>query len=551
MELAMKESTAKTILARFMMRAVVIAVLATMLGMTGVAILPGQEMRGIFNDADRSWHQSEIDDGWRVRIAQGAVFLLSGSNLATSSQVAGSSRLPLELGGTSVQVIVGDARIDAPLISVSSGFVRAVLPAGTPEGVGNVVVRHSGRESFPRELRVVRQDFRLYGRSQSAVLAHNIAPKGELSANSYRQPARPGQLVVLWGTGLGAHSELGTVEVLVGGSPAPVHYAGPSECCPGQDQIVFEVPAGIEGCHVPVKVKFPGGGLESNSPSLSIAAAEGPCSDPYGIPINLLEPGVLDFGNIIGHARDPGDVPTPIELEHGTTDVGGDAWFIGSFWRGLPATAKLPPLGTCFGEPGTIGPWFPSSSYVRPFDAGAGLNLRGPQGPTYIPRRATDQTGSVGYGIVGPDRLEAGEYVLDNGEGSSRIEPFQTTFTLRGGSFEWTNKEGFGVAAIQNGAPIKWSGGDPAGGFVLISAWLGRWVEDWVFGEQQLNSVTCVENVEKQSFTLPRSVVESVAEADLLTVRVAYVFHHRFPGAGLDLVEFSYRFGTTARIPLR
>src|SRR4030095_16600261 len=104
MELAMKKSAAKTVLARFMMRAVVIAVVVTALIMTGVPLLSAQEMRGIFNDADRSWHQSEIDDGWRVRIAQGSVFLISGKNLATASQVAGSSPLPLELGGTSVQV---------------------------------------------------------------------------------------------------------------------------------------------------------------------------------------------------------------------------------------------------------------------------------------------------------------------------------------------------------------------------------------------------------------------------------------------------------------
>jgi hypothetical protein len=336
----------------------------------------------------------------------------------------------------------------------------------------------------------------------------------------------------------------------VGGSAAPVYYAGPSACCPGQDQVVFEVPAGIEGCHVPVKLRFPAGDPESNSPSLSIAA-EGSCSDPYGIPISLLESAVLDFGNITGSARDPGLVPLPIELEHGTTNVGGDAWFIGSFWQGMPTTARLPPLGTCFGEPGTIGPWFSSSSFVRPFDAGAGLNLRGPQGSIYIPRRATDVSGSVGYGIVGPDRLEAGEYALDNGEGASRIRPFQTTFTMRDASFEWTNKDGFGVNAIENGVPVTWNGGDPTGGFVLVSASLGRWVEDWGFGAQQVSAVTCVENVEKQSFTLPRSVLESAATADLLTVRVAYVFHHRFPAAGVDFAEFSYRFGTTARIPLR
>ena len=213
--------------------------------------------------------------------------------------------------------------------------------------------------------------------------------------------------------------------------------------------------------------------------------------------------------------------------------------------------ATLPPLGTCYGEPGTIGPWWFPSFSSRPFDAGAALNLHGRHGLISIPRRTTDQSGSIGYGLAGPDRLEADEYILDNGEGSSRIAPFQTTFTLQDASFEWTNRESFSVAALEEGSPITWKGGDAAGGFVIVRASLGRWVEDWGFGEQWVSSVTCVERVEKHSFTLPHSLLASMEAADMLTVYVAYVFNHRFPAPGLDLAEFSYSFGSTARIPLR
>jgi hypothetical protein len=156
----------------------------------------------------------------------------------------------------------------------------------------------------------------------------------------------------------------------------------------------------------------------------------------------------------------------------------------------------------------------------------------------------------VGYGTVDvPDRLEAGEYVLDNGEGSSRIGPFQTTFNLSGPPFDW-NRESVTLASLQNGVPITWNGGDPAGGFVMIYASLGHWVLDWTFGAQELSSVTCVENVEKGSFTLPTSLFASLAAADLLTVHVAYVFNHRFPVPGLDFAQFNYRFGSTTRILL-
>jgi hypothetical protein len=142
--------------------------------------------------------------------------------------------------------------------------------------------------------------------------------------------------------------------------------------------------------------------------------------------------------------------------------------------------------------------------------------------------------------------------VLDNGEGGARIGPFQTTFTLQDASFEWTNRQSFNVAAIASGVPITWSGGDPAGGYVVVSARISRQIEDWVVGQLDLRSLICVEKVEKQSFTIPQSLLASVpAAADLLTVHVAHVFYHRFPAPGLDFAEFHYSFGSTEAIPLR
>lgn len=209
-------------------------------------------------------------------------------------------------------------------------------------------------------------------------------------------------------------------------------------------------------------------------------------------------------------------------------------------------------MGTCQGEPGTIGPVTTIPSWVPPSDAGPGLNLRGPL-ELYFRRRVADRSGFVDYLTTdAPDRLESGGYVLDNGEGGARIGPFQTTFTLQDASFEWTNRQSFNVAAIASGVPITWSGGDPAGGYVVVSARISRQIEDWVVGQLDLRSLICVEKVEKQSFTIPQSLLASVpAAADLLTVHVAHVFYHRFPAPGLDFAEFHYSFGSTAAIPLR
>jgi hypothetical protein len=83
------------------------------------------------------------------------------------------------------------------------------------------------------------------------------------------QPAKVGETVIAWATGLGpiagndavvAPSPLFTnVEVLVGNQPATVVAAGRSGCCAGLDQIAFTVPSAPLGCYVPVSIRVAGG----------------------------------------------------------------------------------------------------------------------------------------------------------------------------------------------------------------------------------------------------------------------------------------------------
>ena len=77
------------------------------------------------------------------------------------------------------------------------------------------------------------------------------------------------------------------VEVYVGGRPATISYRGRSGCCAGIDQIVFTVPAGVEGCYVPVVVKT--GDVVSNFVSMSIAGQGNACTDLTGLTGTQLE----------------------------------------------------------------------------------------------------------------------------------------------------------------------------------------------------------------------------------------------------------------------
>jgi uncharacterized protein (TIGR03437 family) len=170
-----------------------------------------------------------------------------------------------------------------------------------------LTVAYNGQTSEPYRIRVVERQFRLYDGSWCGPSAFPVAPSfcvpravqnldsaGTVS-NTLLTPARTGQLVALWGTGLGfAPGDEGSgpipdnlhipgLQALVGNKQAKVVYAGRSGCCAGMDEILVEVPEGIEGCNVPAWVRFGGDGSASNDIFLSIASGDGACSDPQGL----------------------------------------------------------------------------------------------------------------------------------------------------------------------------------------------------------------------------------------------------------------------------
>ena len=125
--------------------------------------------------------------------------------------------------------------------------------------------------------------------------------------NSLTTPAPPGQVITIWGTGLGpvtfpdnvapTPGNVSTpVTVTIGGQPATVAYSGRSPCCAGVDQIVATVPNNAPaGCWVPVSVNA--GGVVSNTTTMAIApAGAASCSDP-GNPLSTLvrTPGTQAF----------------------------------------------------------------------------------------------------------------------------------------------------------------------------------------------------------------------------------------------------------------
>lgn len=129
--------------------------------------------------------------------------------------------------------------------------MAAILPSSRPEGNGTLKVSYSGRTSAARPIRVVPSAFGIFTRNQAGMgpaIVQNYVSPTEAPVNALNAAARPGQVEILCGTGLGpikgndaAVPLVGNldvdVEVLVGGRQAKVLYKGRSAEFPGLDQI--------------------------------------------------------------------------------------------------------------------------------------------------------------------------------------------------------------------------------------------------------------------------------------------------------------------------
>ncbi|MCP5112159.1 MAG: hypothetical protein GY953_15125, partial [bacterium] len=205
-------------------------------------------------------------------IARGSMCAIFGENLGPAAG-ATATAFPLPaadgLAGTSVQVTVAGISVDAIMAYTTAGQVGAILPSRTPVGVGTLTLTYEGQTSEPVSISVVESSFGIFTRNQRGsgpAIVQNVNSETDRPVNSLADVARPGQTMILWGTGLGpvggdeaagplpGNLDL-PVEVIVGDVSANVVYKGRSGCCSGIDQIVFEVPAGVEGCYVPLIVK--------------------------------------------------------------------------------------------------------------------------------------------------------------------------------------------------------------------------------------------------------------------------------------------------------
>jgi len=219
------------------------------------------------------------------RVAPGEIVAIFGENVGPAALVSltlgGDGKVTKELGG--VRVLFDG--IPAPLIYVSAGQLSAVVPyAVAGRGQVNLQTEYQGVRSNTVALPVLDAKPALFsadstGRGPGAILNEDG------SVNSPANPARPGSIVILFGTGEGLPNPLpedGTVtgalplprpvltpRATVGGQTAEVLYAGSAPgLVAGVLQMNLRLPSGLEPRAHSVRIYF---GAYESGPAVSVA----------------------------------------------------------------------------------------------------------------------------------------------------------------------------------------------------------------------------------------------------------------------------------------
>jgi uncharacterized protein (TIGR03437 family) len=429
-------------------------------------------------------------------IARGSIFSIFGSNIGPASSPSLAFPLQTTLGNVSITVTNGSTTVNAIPIYVSPSQINAIMPSNAPLGMVSLKIRNFNQTSTPAPVRVTDSSFGIFsanGGGAGPGILQNFIAADQQPINSLQQVAVPGQVLTLWGTGLGPATFPDNVaptpgnlpiqtEVFVGGKSAAVLYNGRSPCCSGVDQIALQVPADTPlGCWVPVYVRTKGTNV-SNFVTIAVSADGSPCSEPS----NALPTALINGGNIgmVLAAR--------IAVHH---DVGVDNVndTIVDLWGSYFAQEKtgpfnfnpmfsLPPAGTCtsytkIGEfPRGLG-FLPGMTPPtgRALDAGAlTISSSSATPPTQAasdiaPGMSLDSLGSAVPtipGVANTSFLNPGSFTVA-GAGGKDVNSFHGTLTMSAAP-TWTNRDQLSNIARSAGFTVSWTGAT-AGQNVFVS----------------------------------------------------------------------------------
>jgi uncharacterized protein (TIGR03437 family) len=221
-------------------------------------------------------------------VAPASMVTAFDAQLAQATQSASGDPLPTTLGDftITIQDAAGVQR-SAGLSYVSSSQINFTVPADTAAGAATVIVTSAGQTRQLGTLQVAAAAPGLFFLNSDGLakadwtrISGGVTTSGavsQLDSATSQYSAVPIDLgsdtdqvyLTLYATGVRFRSSLDSVRVLVGGVPAPVDYAGPSNTSEGLDFVRVLLPKGLRGIG-PASVSVTVDGAESNNVGILI-----------------------------------------------------------------------------------------------------------------------------------------------------------------------------------------------------------------------------------------------------------------------------------------
>ena len=483
-------------------------------------------------------------------IARGSMFSIFGSALGPSVPVQALA-FPLQaaLGGVSVRVFQGATTVDALPVFVSQAQLNAIMPSNAPTGRASVQVTYNGVRSNPAPVNIVPSSFGIFAANSAGSgpgIAQNFNSAADQPVNSLIATAKPGQVITLWGTGLGPANGPDNVAPTAGDLPIPVEvyiggklarrlYSGRTPCCSSIDQISVYVPDDApRGCYVPVQVRT-NGAVTSNTVTIAIDNAGQPCTDSGSGIRQLVTGGSVGALLLLrGTMHADQGVTTPRDFAIDTAVL--SFWQAAANERAFHPALSLPPPGTCMTytalrdqlNPNQVS--FPDLG-IRSLDGGATATITGPKGnKSLLP--ASPASRLLGS-LLGKDLpnstpalyLDPGEYTVVGGGGSD-IGSFSASVSFLQ-PVTWSNRDQIQIVSRQQSLVLNWTVADPKAQLVAI---LGGNVD------VPTNSTSwfgCLANADAGTFSVPNHILSAVAPSRMvLGQQKGFLFVGAVPAAG-------------------
>jgi len=485
-------------------------------------------------------------------VAQGSIFIVKGTNLSPSGYIPLGYPLPTTSNGVTVTFTpaAGGSGTPAYLIYLYNqngvNQIAAILPSSLATGNYNVTVAAGGATSAGFATSVVKQKIELFSQDSTGTglaVVQNYISAAQLDIDRFTtgsisgitiSPAKPGQVLIAWGTGMGPVSggdnvaspgynfaaNGSNVQVIVGGVSITPVYAGRAPGLSGADQINFTLPANVPtGCTVPFQISVDGNlsapTFISIAPSASAAACVSPTFTTAQLQ-NFDQGGTYTIGGF--------DLVQITETlpSIGTVKVdsisGGFTQYTGFQLAAVsPVLTSSAATGAC-----QVIPLSGSRSSVVVGGSGTGLDagvvtLNGPSGSN-LTNQALTETSNAYFLNIGEEglstpipgipngKLVAGTYTLA-GAGGKDVGTFSTSLTL-GSPLTITG----GLPTVVNRSSnltINWTGGNATDLVEIIG------LAEIISGTATNATVTgaefiCTTTAGPGTFTVPSSILQQL-----------------------------------------